>query len=233
MTLFQSIGVDVIYGIPGQTTEMLGQTLETLFTTGPVSHLSLYECTVHHDTPFGWHVGIIPFPPEEAVIEMSTYGANMAAAFGLLRYEVSNYALPRFACVHNRRYWLHEPYIGLGASAHSFLFPRRWGNVRHLETYFSMLSAGKFPFEFVEELDNRNVICESIMLGLRTSDGVNEERFRRLTGEEFFSESRRSRIELYEREGLLLYRNGAWCCTPRAFLVSDGIARELMPGPDE
>ena len=39
---------------------------------------------------------------------------------GYRQYEISNFAIPGRESIHNSSYWERIPYLGLGASAHSF-----------------------------------------------------------------------------------------------------------------
>ncbi|MDA8388875.1 MAG: radical SAM family heme chaperone HemW, partial [Nitrospiraceae bacterium] len=103
---FDNIGLDLMYGIPGQTRETWGRTLEAALELGP-RHISAYELTVEEKTGLWGLVkkGAIELPPEDEVLAMSGVAEERLGAAGFMRYEVSNYALPGFECRHNLNYW--------------------------------------------------------------------------------------------------------------------------------
>jgi oxygen-independent coproporphyrinogen-3 oxidase len=225
---FGSVGVDVMYGLPGQEVATVAETLETLLSMDTVHHLSAYELTIAPDTPLGRHRSRLPLPPEEVVIAMHETVGAVAARHGFEHYEISNYARPGHRCRHNIRYWTHEPYLGLGPSAHSFLPPERRANVADLERYIQDTDAGRLPVAHVERLGAEELSREVILLGLRTAAGIDEERYRRLTGRRFAEGMRRGVLERLSREGYLVFREGAWRPTPGGMLVADALTRELV-----
>lgn len=119
-------GVDLIFGLPEQDFaadlhRVIGARLE---------HLSLYSLTVEQDTPLARRVENEDFaPPDESrQAEILLQLPAVLERHGYHRYEISNYALPGRACRHNLRYWLYEPYMGLGPSAHGFTGTHRYAN---------------------------------------------------------------------------------------------------------
>jgi oxygen-independent coproporphyrinogen-3 oxidase len=113
--------------------------------------------------------------------------AEILAAAGYEQYEIANYALPGRRSRHNQVYWRREPYLGFGAAAHSFLgappFGRRWCNPHVPAEYLRALAAGRLPEEDAVVLTRREAMSETFFLGLRTTDGVDTERFRETFGE--------------------------------------------------
>ena len=135
---------------------------------------------------------------------------------GILRYEVSNYAIPGHEAIHNRRYWSHVPYLGFGPSAHSFVFSGngtaglRWSRHRDLKSYldapqWDMDSRTGLPRHApgrieVEELSARQLQEERLMLGLRTAEGVHPDELRERYGIAL-SDAQRARIESMREMG--------------------------------
>jgi oxygen-independent coproporphyrinogen-3 oxidase len=94
-------------------------------------------------------------------------------AEGYIHYEVSNFARDESLLArHNRKYWEHMPYLGLGPSAHSFDGRKRWWNVRSVKKYCAALEKGLLPIEGSETLTKDQIHLESLALGFRTRKGV-------------------------------------------------------------
>jgi oxygen-independent coproporphyrinogen III oxidase len=92
---------------------------------------------------------------------------------GYLHYEVSNFARrEEYICRHNRKYWTHVPYLGLGPAAHSFDGRRRWWNFSSVEHYCTSLDKGEVPVAGQETLTPAQSRLETLYLGFRTKDGV-------------------------------------------------------------
>lgn len=184
----ENLGLDLIYGLPGQDVgdweRDLGQALEAR-----PDHLSAYSLTVEDRTPFGrrHRSGRLALPPDGAVVEMYRLSQALLADGGYEHYEISNWARQGgFRCRHNVDCWLGEEYCGAGAGAHGFRrdpSPRRYGNLRDVEAYTSTAGGGSPPREFEENLDGRTLAAELLMLGLRMTEGVEVDRFRDLHGD--------------------------------------------------
>jgi oxygen-independent coproporphyrinogen-3 oxidase len=216
--MFGSIGVDIIYGLPGQTLDTLNDTLSSVLSIPHVSHLSAYELTVAKDTPFGRRQKTLPLPDEDAVAEMYRLIGNRCAERGMAQYEVSNYALAGHESAHNKAYWTRKPYIGLGASAHSYIHPKRWGNVRDVEEYMSLLSSNDRPIEFEEVLTDEESMEEKVFLGLRNIEGVDKREFE-------------DTLREYVNAGYLIDSGERLIPTPKGMLFADMMAtRVLAPG---
>lgn len=225
---FQSVGVDIIYGVPGQTVASLERTLMRVLSLGVVGHVSAYELTVAQGTPLGRHRRLLPLPSEDEVGEMYDVVLSAAREHGLVQYEVSNYARTGNQCEHNRHYWRHDPYIGLGPGAHSFMNSTRSANMPDLDRYVSDVTAGRRPLDFVEELDPKQRAEEILFLGLRTREGVDAARFEQETGEYLGRGERGSILEGLVQSGHLVHEATWWRPTDRGIIVADAIARSLM-----
>ena len=119
---FDTVSLDLIYGLPGQEAATWRRDLEAAVALAP-DHLSCYQLTVHDGTPFGkrrdrGELAELPEGPQAELFEL-THG--FLADAGYPAYEVSNFACaPEHRSRHNSKYWDHTPYLGLGPSAHSF-----------------------------------------------------------------------------------------------------------------
>jgi oxygen-independent coproporphyrinogen-3 oxidase len=142
---------------------------------------------------------------------------------GYLHYEISNFAKKReFTCQHNMKYWLRVPYLGLGPSAHSFQGDRRWWNLKSLEAYCKVLDRGGAPLAGEETLSEEQKNLESLMLGMRTMEGVALDRLgNRPQSEKFLRDLRGS--------GLVKIKEGKVIPTREGFLVADGLPLLFSP----
>lgn len=171
---FRNIGMDLIYGLPGQTIAAWRSTLETALRFNP-EHLSCYQLTLAAGTPMGKRAAqgdLVPLD-EEAQREFFLFTARFLQERGYLHYEVANFARgEEYICRHNRKYWTRVPYLGLGPAAHSFDGQRRWWNFASVEQYSASLQAGEVPVAGRETLTPEQVRLETLCLGFRTREGV-------------------------------------------------------------
>jgi oxygen-independent coproporphyrinogen III oxidase len=224
---FSSIGVDLMYGLPGQTIGTLEHSLDQIFDSPFVKHISAYELTVADRTPFGRHRSMLPLPSEEAMSSMTVRLWDILESQGFAQYEVSNFAKAGHGCRHNCAYWNHEPYLGLGCAAHSFLPPERSANVRDVNRYGAMVNDGRLPREFTEALSADELGMEMIFLGLRTVRGVNEDRIAENCGKLFSDFAKKEKLAELISRGLLFYEKPFWKTTRKGLLMADAIAREI------
>jgi oxygen-independent coproporphyrinogen-3 oxidase len=178
---FENINLDLIYGLPGQALASWQATLERALALYP-DHVSLYALTVEEGTPLAGSIaqGTVPQPDADLAAEMYEHAERVLRARGYLHYEISNWArTPAHVCRHNLIYWRNEPYLGLGAGAHSWAGGRRWANVAWPADYVARVLDGKRPVSTEEEIDRALEIGETMIMGLRlVEDGVSFERFR-------------------------------------------------------
>jgi len=134
---------------------------------------------------------------------------------GYIHYEISNFARdPSYYSRHNRKYWVHTPYLGLGPSAHSFQDSIRWWNFRSIKRYCEALETQKMPVEESEELTQEQMRLESIALGLRTRQGYS-------FGKTAHDPALQNTLAGLQDSGFLRVSNGKAVPTRKGFLVAD------------
>ncbi len=226
---FESVSVDLIYGLPGQDAESWRRNLEQAVALDP-DHLSCYQLEVHRKTTFGKRRarGELAELPGARQAELFLLTHRWLAGAGYDGYEVSNFGRSKeHRSRHNRKYWNHAPYLGLGPSAHSFDGRRRrWWNQRLLVRWERVVRAGKRPLEGSETLGDDDLALETIMLGLRTADGIDLARFEQRFGFDLAA-ANRSTVERAVADGLLRHRDGRLAPTTEGFAVADGLAASL------
>jgi len=171
---FENIGLDLIYGVPGQSMDCWMESLEQAVGLSP-EHLSCYQLTIERGTPLGRRLsqGEFVLPGEDPQYEFFVRTSEFLERNGYTHYEISNFSRgPEFASRHNQKYWDHTPYLGLGPSAHSFSGRERWWNVADVGKYIDMLEGGALPREDSEPIGPKELCLEMIALGLRTRKGL-------------------------------------------------------------
>ncbi len=182
---FENINVDLMFAVPGQSVDEWRADLQRAIDLGTV-HVSAYNLTVEEGTAF--HAmrrrGELRPLDESTQIAMYEVTERTFAAAGFERYEISNYARPGRACRHNLQYWRLQPYLGVGAGAHSLALDpaRRWSDELGPESYMNAVeSTGRAVagFEMLESAQQRG---EFVFLGLRCLDGIAADEFERRFG---------------------------------------------------
>ncbi|NLO01579.1 MAG: radical SAM family heme chaperone HemW, partial [Bacteroidales bacterium] len=169
---FNNISVDLIYGIPGLTTDQWKDNLQKTFEL-PADHLSAYHLTYHEGTIFYNLLkrGKLHELSENDSFDQFTTLINKAGLAGFEQYEISNFAKNGMYSKHNTAYWTGKPYLGLGPSAHSFNGSSRKWNMSDLEKYIKLINEDEITFE-EEHLTLNDKYNEFILTNLRTKWGV-------------------------------------------------------------
>lgn len=178
---FSNLNIDLMYGLPGQTVASWERSLNRALQEKP-DHLAIYELTIEEGTPFATQKrqGKLNLPTEDEVLDMMTVTAEMISRAGLYRYEISNYAKPGRECRHNVNYWRNGSYIGIGPGAVSSLSGRRYTAIADVDEYCQRISSGGDWWSDMEELNAEARFRETVVMGLRMTDGVSiEELFHR------------------------------------------------------
>ena len=171
---FDHWSLDLIFGLPRQTIRDWRSTLESALELEP-PHLSVYGLTIEENTPFHARIarGRLTVPGDDAQAGMLRHALERLPSAGLMRYEISNHAVPGHESVHNRIYWDNGEYFGFGAGAAGYRGGDRTVNVRRPSEYIKRVEATPAdPFEDRERLDADGRLGETIMLGLRRTEGV-------------------------------------------------------------
>jgi oxygen-independent coproporphyrinogen-3 oxidase len=225
---FATVSVDLIYGLPERPSASWRRQLETAAELG-AQHLSCYQLTVHRKTVFGVRRrrGELAELPHDHQAELFRLTHRRLGELGFEGYEVSNFArAPEHRSRHNQKYWNHTPYLGVGPSAHSYSGRTRWWNHRHLSPWQAAVESGSRPVCEREELGQRDLALERLMLGLRTRAGVDLDELARRYG----VDPRRSGQAILERfieSGELLIEGSRLRPTLEGLAIADRIARDL------
>ncbi len=167
-----NISVDLMFGFPGETTDEWQSDIQAAVRLG-VEHISAYSLQYEEGTTLYNMLrrGEISEIDDEQYRRMYTMLCDELAAAGYEHYEISNFARPQFRSRHNASYWHDVPYIGLGASAHSYTGSTRSWNVSDLGSYISAINDGRLPSR-QEAIDANTHYDDTVMTALRTREGI-------------------------------------------------------------
>jgi oxygen-independent coproporphyrinogen-3 oxidase len=222
---FHNIGLDLIYGVPGQDIESWLDTLKLALAFSP-EHISCYQLTLEAKTPLGVRVqaGEFPIPGEELQHKFFIKTSQFLEGAGYLHYEVSNFARGKeHTSRHNQKYWDHSPYLGLGPAAHSFQCNQRWWNHRSLDQYLAAINAGNLPVEETETLTVEQLRLEALYLGLRTRKGISLQDFQKEYHYDLLAEKEKILSKL-EEEGFVSIQDGTLTPTQTGLAVADSLS---------
>lgn len=216
---FDTVSIDLMYGLPGQTMQVWTDTLEEAVALG-VEHVSAYALIVEEGTPIAARVGELP--GEEETLAMQRAATRALADAGLIRYEISNYARPGRACRHNLVYWRRGEYLGFGCAAHSFFGGARFYNPSGLDAY---LAGGRA--EGREAVGAREAREEALLLSTRMCEGLSLAGWRAEFSEDFLA-GREARVRRLVEAGLARLEGGALRLTERGMEVQSAVVLELV-----
>ena len=194
-----NISLDVMLGTPKQTPDSLEETF-AFIARMQVTHISAYLLKIEPGTPFDRLQAKLALPEEDTVCQMYLQTVERLGQLGFAQYEISNFARPGYESRHNLKYWLLEPYLGLGPSAHSLWNGRRFYCDR------DWIWQDEGPGGDREE---------QILLGLRLNRGIPADWLTRDPAP-------------YIAGGFMRRANGRISLTPRGMLVSNTILAELL-----
>jgi len=241
---FKNINLDLMFGLPDQKLDAWQDTVEKILSMEP-EHLSCYALTVEPGTALYYQIqkGFIKEPDPDIAADQYEWTQEKLEKHGYDHYEISNWAKPDKECLHNLVYWRAQPYLGMGAGAHSFFAGQRFANVDAPNRYIDAVTAtklqrmneGKSTMQQVaagETPDRNMILADAMILGLRLLKGINEINFEMEYGikpSEIYAES----IEKHINLGLLI-RDGNWIkLTPNGLLLSNEVFIDLLPDENE
>ncbi len=225
---FSNFGCDLIFGLPGQNSDDLSRDLDQLLDLEP-PHVSFYQLTIEPGTPLAEKVRRrkVRLPDDDLMLALYRGGVERLAEAGYERYEVSSFARPGFECRHNVNYWEGGDYLGLGPAAHSFVDNRRLFNVSNLVEWMESVSRGELAVQ-EDTSGSEQRITEAIMLGLRTSRGINREVFARRFGCALEECLDTEQYNLLVESGHVIPDRGYVRLSDDGLLVADEITRRLL-----
>ena len=230
---FSSVGIDLIFGNPGQSEAEWQEDLDLAVTFLP-DHVSAYALTPEPGTPIHGAIrgGGIALPDDDAVARMYTAARETLRTAGYSHYEISNFARPGKECRHNMKYWRRDGYLGLGPSAHGLLFPGgstpfglRTANPPSLPEYARALGEGRPPWGSPRACGREDAWKESLIFGLRLAEGVSLSSIEKRNGPP--PDVAREAVETLIGSGLLLREGDRLRLPERYWFVSNEVLQRL------
>ncbi len=227
---FINIGIDLMYGVPGETLQDWAQELR-IAADRSVKHISCYSLTCEPRTRF---YRLRHSISQENVARMYSYTMKFLNARGFKHYEVSNYARVRYRCRHNLGYWANAPYVGIGPSAVSYSGGVRRKNVSDVAEYVRRFKSDQALVAGREQLFPRRRAKETAALNIRRASGIDFEEFKKNTGFDFWEIEDRRQITPFIRHRFLSYRRDSSkrirgiALTRRGFLYADSVSSSLL-----
>ena len=225
---FNNINIDIMFALPDQTTEDLQATLKKAVSLKP-DHLSLYNLSIKPGTEYyeDYKRNNLKLPSEDEEFDMYNWAINFLKENNFEHYEIANFARPHKRSIHNLIYWQNQPYLGIGAGAYSFIRGYRYMNYENPERYIKEIMSGKLPIDNGEKLSLRKRMIETIILGLRTKDGIGYKKFKTRFGvnlNDIFSKQINKLINL----GLLKKGDSKITLTNKGIFLANTVFREFV-----
>lgn len=216
---FENISVDLIYGLPNQTLEMFKEDLNTVRNL-PIQHVSLYGLKIEEGC---YYFRNYPdnLPDDDTQADMYLEAINSLKEFN--HYEISNFAKSGYESRHNLNYWQEGEYYGFGVASHGFIDGIRYSNFRTIEEYMEKPTS----HEFGNFLTEKEMLEESIFLGFRIAEGIDEEKIN-MRFNINFSEKYKDIIEKYVLTKHLIRTKKGYRLSNEGFLVSNVILSEFI-----
>jgi len=225
---FRNINLDLIINQPNSRVEDLKRDVEILVELAP-QHSSCYSMEYDAGTPLTKmrDQGFIQEVPEDMAVDQYHALIDGMTSAGFRHYELFNFARPGFESRHNQNYWNAGEYFGCGPSACSHWQGARWQNIANLGLYTQQIMTGKHPRVNQEQLDPVAKARETLMTGLRQTDGISEAWFEATCGmtlEACGGDALARQIEW----GSLIREGGRIRLAPAAWLTSDQVFRDIL-----
>ncbi|HXY50741.1 MAG TPA: radical SAM family heme chaperone HemW [Terriglobales bacterium] len=232
-----NINLDLIAGLPYQTTESWLESLEVAMDLG-VPHISVYMLEVDAQSRLGreriaggtrYHARFVP--DDDLTADLYLRASERFEAAGILPYEISNFATPGFESRHNLKYWTRQPYLGFGVDAHSML-PAGEDGIESIrfstaDSLESFLAGAPLRRTVVSR---QGALEESYFLGLRLTRGVDLQELAAKFGSDQVDAFRQGIAECV-REGLLEQEASVLRLTPRGRLLSNEVFQQFLSVP--
>lgn len=225
---FENINVDMILALPHQKMSDVKKMVKFLIKK-KIQHISAYSLILEPTTPLYRQVKNkqITLPTEDESVEMYNFVFDFLKKKGYNRYEVSNFALPDYESKHNLNYWQMGEYLAFGLAGHSFLNNTRFANTEKLEEYIESIKEEKLPIVSKEKITASQRKDETIMLALRTSEGLNLKEFDNAFHCNLLTDKKKE-IEFLTQHNFISVKRGYLRVNDNAFYVLNSIIAKLV-----
>ena len=226
-TEFDNISIDLIYGIPGMTTQKWKENLNIALQLD-IPHISSYALTVEPNTALKRFIekGVVPPVDDDLAKQHFDILVETLQQAGYSNYEFSNFGKQGYHSKNNTAYWTGKSYLGIGPSAHSYNGKQRSWNINNNPKYIKSIQQGIIPNE-VETLSVTDRYNEYVMTGLRTIWGISLSKIEKEFGL-IFKTYVLQQAKNFIEDHLLFLDGDTIVVTKKGKFLSDGIASELF-----
>jgi len=220
---FENISLDLIFAIPGSDLRSWRCDLQSAIDLG-VKHISAYSLTYEEDTPLKKDIdaGVVISVDEQTDRRMYELAIDMLTQAQIGQYEISNFARNGFQCRHNLTYWANRPYVGIGPAAGGYWQSSRTLNVANVKDYVERINNGQSVFAQQESVSGVDLACETAVLNLRRTAGINLAEFQESTGYDAINLFAQA-IEKNRQSELLQVEQDSIFLTRKALPIADSV----------
>ncbi len=224
---FENISIDLIFNLPGQSKQKWMENLRTAVAL-PVKHISAYSLILERGTILNKMVldGKIKMQDEDYDADLYELTIDYLGTAGFIQYEVSNFCLEGYHCIHNNAYWRYKEYLGFGTSAHSFVEGKRWWNYSSLKRYIAEVHEHNSAEAGYEYISDNKQLSEYVMLALRSS-GIEIDELKKKFGEVWINEKYHY-FKMLMNQNLLTIDGGYIKLTKSGYAVCDEIVASIL-----
>lgn len=224
---FENISIDLIFNLPGQTKIKWKENLETAVQL-PIKHLSTYSLILERGTILNKMVldKKVKMQDDDHDADLYEMTIDFMEKNGFIQYEVSNFTLPGYECMHNNAYWQYRDYLSFGTSAHSFVDGKRWWNYSSLKRYISEIDKNSCAVAASENISKEQRLNEYVMLALRSS-GLDLTEFKNMFGANWINE-KYDYIKKLMKRNLVTLDKKYLRLTKNGYAVCDEILKEIL-----
>ncbi len=225
---FSNINIDLMFSLPEQTLEDWIETLYAIIDLKP-KHISTYSLIVEENTYLSklYDKGELTLNNVDIDREMYLYAQKYLEEYNYLQYEISNFSLPGYNCIHNIKYWERDNYLGFGLGAHSFFNNFRYNDINDLNKYILLRGDKTLVIENKFFVYEKEAMEEFMFLGLRMKKGIDINKFYKCFNKDIYSIFGNI-INKYKSQGFLIIDNDRILLSNKGIDVSNIIFSDFL-----
>jgi len=224
----KNINADLIFGIPTQLLSEWELSLKRTLELNP-KHIACYSLQLENGTSLFERIKkkAIEKCSEELELAMYNIAIEILTDNGYMHYEISNFSKYNYQSKHNLCYWHNDDYMGIGLAAHSHLNGIRYSNTDNFSEYLHKLSNNTLPIIEQNILSKKEIMSETLFMGLRLIKGINLNEFYKKFGVHV-TDVWPKQIKKLTKEGLVLITNQHLRLTEKGIPVANVVFREFV-----
>jgi oxygen-independent coproporphyrinogen-3 oxidase len=223
---YKNLSLDLMFGLPGQTTEGWRKTLQHVLSPTP-EHISCYGLKVEEGTPLHANRDFYDLADDDTQADMYLEAVKLLRDHGYRQYEISNFCKRGNVSRHNMKYWTGGEYLGFGPNASSDFAGSRYSIIRDLQGYIDGILQGGQVLTDVQEIPDWERAGEYVMLRLRTTMGLKPQEYEEMYKLPF--QPLEDKLANFAKQGLAQQTfDGRWNLTAEGFLLSNTVISDLL-----